>query len=496
MAPHQSIYREMFMKFKPLTQAISLSLIAASTAYSAEFVVQTTGDSGSGTPNLMATDVFEIDTLRSAVEAANDEINFPGPDEIRFDSSLYSQGSATINIDAVGDTFSYLGSMSNSGLAINSEISVKGSTDNQMILEAGDLRHFQVNSGGRLSLQNLTIQGGFAPDNIAGKGGAILVLSDASLDLSDSIVTDNVAQTGGAINLRQNSNTSFIRSTLFTNNSTTGSSGSGTGAAIAVFTQGEHALYVYDSTFTQNSANYSGGALFTGGNLVVSGSTINNNFANRGGGGIDTNNIGILTLLNSTVSGNTANAHGGGVNIGTTNGTSLIVNSTVTNNVSDADGVAANSVRGGISIDSSGGGVFSSEPMSFELHNSLVTGNSETMAMVPDDVAAYPAGTSSNNLISVGGSIIGLNNGVNGNQIGSITNPIDAKIQPLADNGGPTLTHLPETNSPAINAGNNTEATNLGLLNDERGTGYPRQLSTVDIGAVELDLIFFNGFDD
>ncbi len=65
-----------------------------------------------------------------------------------------------------------------------------------------------------------------------------------------------------------------------------------------------------------------------------------------------------------------------------------------------------------------------------------------------------------------------------------------------ADNGGPTLTQALVTDSPAIDAGNNSRTTvdgNAGttpLANDQRGPGFPRiSNGTVDIGAFEFNKI-------
>ena len=57
----------------------------------------------------------------------------------------------------------------------------------------------------------------------------------------------------------------------------------------------------------------------------------------------------------------------------------------------------------------------------------------------------------------------------------------DAKLGPLANNGGPTMTHLPQAGSPAIDA-----AVMLsGITTDQRGITRP-QGQQPDIGAVEV----------
>ena len=91
--------------------------------------------------------------------------------------------------------------------------------------------------------------------------------------------------------------------------------------------------------------------------------------------------------------------------------------------------------------------------------------------------------------LQIGNSIIAGNNAVSGNQningtytiVGNNLITFDATLGPLADNGGPTWTHLPLTGSPAIDAGTNAIAT----ARDARGIGRP-QGNIADIGAVEL----------
>lgn len=74
----------------------------------------------------------------------------------------------------------------------------------------------------------------------------------------------------------------------------------------------------------------------------------------------------------------------------------------------------------------------------------------------------------------------------------------DPMLLPLADNGGPTMTHSLAERSPAIDAGSNDDA----LDYDQRGLGFPRVFGpAADIGAFEAqfsvtDEIFSNGFDE
>jgi streptogramin lyase len=63
---------------------------------------------------------------------------------------------------------------------------------------------------------------------------------------------------------------------------------------------------------------------------------------------------------------------------------------------------------------------------------------------------------------------------------------VDPMLGPLANNGGPTLTHALLAGSPAINAGSNP----LGLATDQRGTGFPRTFgAATDMGAYESNVV-------
>ncbi len=68
-------------------------------------------------------------------------------------------------------------------------------------------------------------------------------------------------------------------------------------------------------------------------------------------------------------------------------------------------------------------------------------------------------------------------------------------LGPLQNNGGPTATHAPLSNSPLLDAGDNAATSTAGLTTDQRGPGFARvrddgdvnTTQTVDIGAFEAD---------
>ncbi|HWT01914.1 MAG TPA: Ig-like domain-containing protein, partial [Pyrinomonadaceae bacterium] len=305
--------------------------------------------------------------------------------------------------------------------------------------DTAQFRIFRVPSGKTADISGLTLKGG---DSDTG-GGA--VLNEGTATLAGVVVTENRTDTlGGGI--RNNGTMTLTRST------------------------------VHD-----NSSVSFGGGVFNSGNLTVTESTIDDNSA-LGGGGINSTGPGaVLTVSNSTISDNRATGDGGGIRNVTTAAT--LTNVTVTENRADNDGNGTGT----------GGGIHRVSG-TFILRNTIVAGNynDPSPSNVADDISGTMAAASSfNNLIGAGGAGT-LVHGVNNNQVG-VTNP---RLGPLTNNGGPTRTHALRPNSPALDAGDNTLATNAGLTNDQRGPAFNRfvdstdadAIATVDIGAYEAQV--------
>ncbi|MEM7315081.1 MAG: choice-of-anchor Q domain-containing protein, partial [Planctomycetota bacterium] len=216
--------------------------------------------------------------------------------------------------------------------------------------------------------------------------------------------------------------------------------------------------------------------IFAGGILTLTDGTVSGNSTsgvNADGGGIFSNS-GHVTLTSSTVSGNSSGRDGGG--IFAVEGT--INNSTITNN-------SASGAGGGIGLDADG-------DESLIILNSIIADNTAIITS-PDFFAPLNAGD-----LTVEFSLIGDNTGTgltvapvgspdaNGNLIGGSINTIDPLLAPLADNGGPTMTHALLTGSPALNAGDpNFDISSAPF--DQRGTGFTRvNLGRIDIGAFEF----------
>ncbi len=248
------------------------------------------------------------------------------------------------------------------------------------------------------------------------------------------------------------------------------------------------------TTITGNQAIEPGG---TGGGLHVANSgainfrenTVVNNLAEQGGG-LWTNVP--IDLANSTLSGNEAIGDGGGLYV-EANGDLRLSNVTITDNTADSDQ----------DNNGNGGGVFN-ESGQVQILNTLIAGNfdgSDVFHINGTDCYGTLLSNTYNLIGSLGSTGIGgdpacvISGFTAGNTIGE-----NAQLGPLADNGGPTLTHALLAGSPAIDTGDPGGCNTLGggpLNMDQRG--YLR-LNRCDRGAFELgalapDLIFADGFE-
>ena len=245
-----------------------------------------------------------------------------------------------------------------------------------------------------------------------------------------------------------------------------------------------------------------GGGIFNEGTVTLDTSTVGSNSAasNAGpgqGGGID-NDLGTVTLNRSTVSGNLATGAGGspghGGGIANLVGTVIMENSTVSGNVASNGGagggilndsgsvmlnhstVASNSVPGAAASPGLGAGLFNSVGVVI-IKNTILAANTASSRATTD----VRNGTSGN-IESGGFNLIGSTNGPvppgPSDQFNLTVGML--RLGPLQDNGGPTFTHALLCSSPAINAGDNTDAP----LTDQRG--FQRIVGgTIDIGAYE-----------
>jgi predicted outer membrane repeat protein len=364
--------------------------------------------------------------------------------------------------------------------------------------------------GNRASLDGGGISNGAAPGtgdvkvvrttvarNVAGAGGGGMNVTGSSvLTVKDSTVQRNIA-TGGSGGIRYGTATmtnctvsgnsgllggGMTGATLtMTNctvsgNSTPGSIG-GIGASTAILT---------GCTVKGNVAGGNAGGIFVGSAVTLTNSTISGNVAGVGGGGIFA--VVAATLNRSTVSANIAGADGGGINADT----ATLTNTTVSGNSATGNG-------GGLFADTAtllndtiaennahdGGGIFHNPGGGFFLRNTIVALNLTDFGVSNVDVSGVFS-SQGHNFIGDGTGGTGLNDGVNGDIVGTSDNPIDPKLGPLQNNGGPTKTMALLAGSRAIDHGDN----NAAPASDQRGFARKKDgnfdgVAVVDIGAFE-----------
>ncbi|HYW72478.1 MAG TPA: choice-of-anchor Q domain-containing protein [Pyrinomonadaceae bacterium] len=264
-----------------------------------------------------------------------------------------------------------------------------------------------------------------------------------------------------------------LTNATISNNSSGGAHSPGFGAGI--YYSGPSASSITNSTIDGNHTGSGGfaisGGIYAGAPLTITASTISNNVADGGGGGLSFASGG-GKVFNSTISGNTGNTGGSGIAVGSTVPL-LLVNSTVTGN-NGSEGVFAWSLAPTV-------------------RNTIIAGNEPTSSDVTGTFVSQ-----GHNLIGNPTNSSGFTNGVNGDQVGTGAAHLNPQLGPLANNGGPTKTHALLLSSTALDAGDDcvTQPAHCGdantpqLATDQRGAPRPvdgdlNGTATTDIGAFE-----------
>jgi hypothetical protein len=228
-----------------------------------------------------------------------------------------------------------------------------------------------------------------------------------------------------------------------------------------------------ESTVYSNNATGSAGGLYaSGGGADVLRDTFQLNTAALNGGGVLVTNGAVVRMTNSTLSDNSAGQSGGGIEVssGALNGYNL----TIAGNIADTN-------KAGVGI---GGGIDNAGTVN--LKNSILALNlHKTVGPSVGDDCHGSLGQLSYDLV---GMLLGCSFTSDHTLTG-----FDPLLNPLADNGGPTLTRSLHFGSPAIDAGDPagcTDASLALLTTDQRG--FPRPFDgngdgtkRCDIGAYE-----------
>jgi hypothetical protein len=249
---------------------------------------------------------------------------------------------------------------------------------------------------------------------------------------------------------------------------------------------------------TLPTVNYAG-AVYNNGQLSINNSQILDNRAAREGGAIFNSATGTMSINNTTLSGNQAmlpsdpGDHGGALK---SMGTATITNSTFVGNITGQTGgaianggtmfISNSTFSGNVTTMLGGSAIVNAGDL--EIEYSTIAFNT---AGAPDLALFSATGT-----VAIRNSIISNNSGVNcsypapspiteenlsdDDSCNGFTIVDDPQLDPLANNGGPTMTHAIAPSSPAKNA-----ATGSCPSADQRGEARPHGPSC-DLGAYEF----------
>lgn len=344
--------------------------------------------------------------------------------------------------------------------------------NNETVDEGGAVR--LAETSGNVAIGNSIFSGNSADLN----GGAVSITEQGGSFSAEgsSFLGNSSGQDGGAIAITTLGDTSAIAGSFFDSNTAVGQ-----GGAVRLGSTGEEIFFVFDSTFSSNvtggeaQSESAGGALYIGevvGALVVSGSTFNNNQ-------IDQEDVARF---------------GRSIAIGELDGNGGISNSTFDELASTAEDpepefaiqiqtVSADSVfdiehttitgPGGLRIGTNGDSV--------NVTHTLIDALGAAPAIELDELPSNPVNVQWSLLTTLLDPTYVFDAG--NNQFGVP----DLGLEPLADNGGPTWTRLPAVDSPAREAGDPAITTEPDF--DQRGEGFPRVLTRIDIGAVETEFV-------
>lgn len=224
------------------------------------------------------------------------------------------------------------------------------------------------------------INGFFDGNTSASYGGAIVNAGEIS-SISGKFTNNQAKIAGGAIvtsdvrneTLTLNANLKEIKNSIFENNKATDKSGGGGAIMNNQFT---NTLTINSSSFNSNSAN-DGGAIFNTGSLAVSNSTFTNNTAQRTGGAIanvsDTEQKvnANLTVQNSNFYNNQSDMAGGAIY---TDSSLTVKNSNFYNNHTNKT-VSAENSKGNEESSGLGGGAISSVMGDLNIEEASFTNN-------------------------------------------------------------------------------------------------------------------------
>lgn len=435
-------------------------------------------------------------TLRNGEAAYNPD---PGPNSSDA-GGVFNLGTLTLVNSTVTDNTT---SFDTAGIENRGTLTLTGSTVQNNIIKVEGVGGIRNN--GTLSLANSVVQSNLAPysgvggiwnfgqltitDSVIAENGArgtSAIANDGSLIMTDSSVRNN----SGDFDVIGNGGTTTIRNSSISGNRSSRSPGGISSMGTLTL---DSSQVVDNQGGTYFSDENGDGGLFTGtggvansGTATITNTTISGNrftpSLGDGGGGIlnikGDFGIGALSITNSTISGNSAS--GGSSN-------------TLAGGIMNMDGgtitLASTTVNGNTIMNENDGDSPDSRTNVYNQNGSVTLRNT----IIAN--TASPIDDCGGTLTSQGYNLIQQPQGctIAGTTTSNKLN-VAPKLGPLADNGGPTLTHALLVGSPAIDAGNPVavgSTTTACPTTDQRGVARPQDGNAdghtrCDIGAYEV----------
>lgn len=367
-------------------------------------------------------------------------------------------------------------------------------TDDKILLEAGETYQRSLggaedlNAGGDLDFTGPT------RIKVVGDGVATIDANDldrvleihplSRLEASDLVITDGTAlvphpsNRGGGIN---NLGRLELTDSTISYNEITSNTSCTCGGGLA--SSGRAKLLRVLVTQNRSEINFGGGIATIGGRVVITGSTIDQNFGGRGAGIGVAGNDGKVLIGRTTISNNEAvldeGENGGGIySAASGESETKVTNATISGNTVTGSGGGVYVFSGAVSLngvtvtdniaDYEEEGVYTAGGLAGQVgfQNSIVAGNDSPVDLDNADCL---------NSAGLGHNLVGKGTGCFPGSGGKST--LAPLLGPLADNGGPNLTHKLLAGSPAIGlAGNSAPA------KDQRGK---RRDAHPDAGSYE-----------
>lgn len=317
----------------------------------------------------------------------------------------------------------------------------------------------------------------------SGNGGGALQVTSGNVTLVGTTISGNTAVAGGGV--YNQSNLTLSQCNISSNTATSGSGG-------GIYNDANAVLTLQGTTVTQNSSTAGAGGLYNAGTASITGGIFTGNTGAYGGAIYNEFYANLPIAGGTTFSNNTASVSGGAIfNIGSTMSSQMLF----TGNAAQGTGVETPACGGAICNSGTATIGDSTFTQNSSAQNGGAVGNTGTLTLVNDTLYSNSAVGNGSSVDNESSGVPSIKNsilvgatpsaapscygctGITGNNVIDV----EPYLGPLANNGGPTYTMMPLPGGPEIAAGNPND-----VIDDFDQRGFARlSANAVDIGAVQ-----------